>query len=518
MVVSFENEFYRITENNEVFFPLWDKLTFSEFWLEYLRDRNKYTIICACRGAGKTWHVIFKEIYYGLSYYTLKKASGVQRRAGAQYNIIIVAPTKESYAPIVQYVEEMLPRIPGYAEDGKTLNYRKRNSNGKADFRLFGDNEFLISIYSSFDDASSLRGKGCDSLILEEAFMISRKSVEDVLIQVVNRQGNFLGRLTVMGTPDTEDLPDPWFDQACDEADTALPDRQGFFSKFKLYSSTWLANPFTSEELRQAILWERQINPLKYRRERMAERGLVIQEHFTEGEVFSGALLEKCYYLEKPTVASTRNLLVTIDTAYGGSTDAMVRLVFDKATNRYVDITIVEGKSIRDASDNQEDRLQTVCQFFLDTAKLYPFAQIVYDKSGRMGQSLPLLLPSHLNLIPVDRGNKQKNSHVEAIQDRMAYLNEQGKCDVIQFPHLDAKWLTPRQRECFKRLYTEMVNYVRENTTNKFGEITGYRYTKNTAKGYTDDCVDALTIGAHYMNPIRRERKVSVINARRKFL
>lgn len=507
-----ESLFWKVTDDNHVIFPDWQNLTFTEFWYNYLLDEHKKTIICAGRGSGKSYNCVFKEIYIAFREYIKKKTSGAKRRIGAQYHLIIIAPTKESFAPIIQYLDDMVPQIPGYSPDG-VLNFRKRNSNGKSDYRLFGDGELVITVYSAYN-AEILRGKSADSVLLDEAFLIPRDAVESVIIPIVNRQGGYLGRFTLAGTPDTEKLIEPWFDRAADEADEAVTDRFGYFSKFHLYTASWLVNPFISEELLADIQEERLLNETKYLRERMAIRGLVVQEAIDgSGEVFNQDMLNCCFYREKPTVQSTRDLLIGIDTAYGGR-DALVRVIFCKRTNRFIDITIVDAKDFT----KEEDGVKTVRQFILDTAKAYPGAQIIYDKSGRLGSSLPSLLPTNLRLTPVDRGNVHKNRNVETMLARMLELNDNGQCEAIQFPDLDSGWLTQRQHDCFKRLYTEMVNYHEEKKIDKFGKETGRRYTKKPP--FTDDCIDACTILMDFVNPLRREKKVnvkSVIKSLRRF-
>lgn len=501
-----DSVFWELTENNEVRFPCWENLKFSDFWWEFLQDTSKNNLVSGGRGAAKSFTVVFKELCRAFDWYSFYELTGyTPRPVGAKYILYIICPTTESYQPIIQYIDAMLPEIPGFTPRGEK-NFHRTNSNGKSRYLLFGRRGIEIRVFSGYD-ADTLRGKGADVVVLDEAFLIKRDDVESAIVQIVRRQGNYLGYFTALGTPDTERCKDPWFDGACDEADPKIPERTGYFTGWKLWECNWLHNPEIPDDLVEEILKEKLLNPLKFLRERMGVRNLVIQDSYTaEGNVWSPESLTPCYYTDKVTVTSLANLLVGIDLAYGGK-DSIARIVYDKATNSIIDLVIVDPPDKEHDKPSPEEAIKSVVRYIIETAKQYPGATIYYDKSGRMGSSIPSLIPAYLTqrVKPIDRNNSIKNRNVETLIARMQEVDAKGVCQAVRFPSLEAKWLTDRQRGAFKRLYVDLVNYWCEEKTDKFGKVTGIRYTKRT---HGDDTIDALTILMDHVPPIRRESPI----------
>src|SRR5690349_1618098 len=90
-----ETNFYQITTNNEVIFPRWDKVEFTEFWWNYYLDDHYRELLCVGRGGAKSWNVAFKKVVAAFDNYRKVKESGI-RYTGAQWHLMIICPSEEN--------------------------------------------------------------------------------------------------------------------------------------------------------------------------------------------------------------------------------------------------------------------------------------------------------------------------------------------------------------------------------------------------------------------------------------
>jgi len=481
-----ETNFWRVTVDNQVIFPRWDKIGFSKFWWDYYIAETKRELVCVGRGGGKGWNLIFRKVVRAFLKYAEVKASGI-RYTGAQWHLLIVAPTAENFSNTVAKLIEMVPHVPGYAPDGH-LNYRFRNSD-TCDFRLFGNNELLITVLSTYD-ADTMRGKDADDLLVDEAFMVDQTAITDVLIQVVQRQGRPPqgGYFTAAGTPDTEDLKDPWFDNACDQADPKKPEVTGFFDNFTLYEADFTVNPFMSDDLWNQILREALLNLKKWQRERLAIRGLSV-ENDQCGNVFTQGMVEACWYMEQPI--NIQRPCAAIDLAFGNQ-DSLARIWYDITTGTVYDLEIWLPKE-------QQAKLgiipkaydKGIVDLFNGTAARHPGLPIVYDANSENYAPVAHLVPRHLRTIPIRKNQHSKAGLVKLLDERFAMVDATGKNTSLRMPHPDAPWLNDTQRENFERLYREIVEYRVEYSKTPLGD-TKVRYNK-PEKG-SDDALDALLL------------------------
>jgi len=498
--------FWYVTSDMEVVFPRWDKLGFSAFWWDYIEWDGKRVLVDVGRGGGKGWNVLFKAVYRAFWCYQLVKA-GDFRYTGLQWHLMIIAPSAENYSDTMQKLLEMVPQVPGFAPDGNK-NYRFRSSTGHCDFRLFGDNELQITVLSSYE-ADYLRGKSADEMVIDEGFRVKGSDVADVLIQVVQRQGRpeFGGYLTICSTPDTEDLNDPWFDAACDQADPTKPDISGFFDNFKLFEAPFTANPYMPDWLFEQILRERLFNLNKFLRERMAVRGLVVEASNldgTVGNIITWGMLEPCFYYEQ---VNPKNVLISIDLSFG-TKDFLTRMFIDKPTNSVfrLDIFDVKQQNAMGITTEGEKYKEALTKFFMDTQREWPGALILYDATGQLAGKVQNVMPGYLRTKAVVKQNRNKNQLVEALLDRLV-LVENGVNRSLRLPHLDSSWLTDGQRKNFKELYSQMVNIRKEVIADKLGNVKKYRYTK--VSPYKDDAFDALVLFMEELNNVRAGRSLS---------
>lgn len=479
---------------------------FSAFWWEYLKWDGKRVLVCVGRGGGKGWNVLFKAVLRAIESYQKVKASGI-RYTGLQWHLMIVAPSAENYSDTMQKLLEMVPEVPGFAPDGNK-NYRFRSSTGHCDFRLFGDNELQITVLSSYE-ADYLRGKSADEMVIDEGFRVKGTDVADVLIQVVQRQGRppFGGYLTICSTPDTEDLNDPWFDAACDQADPEKPDIAGFFDNFKLFEGPFTVNPYMSDELFEQILRERMFNLNKFLRERMAVRGLVVDASNldgTVGNIVTWGMLEPCFYRQQVT---PRSVVIAIDLSFG-TKDFLTRIFLDKPTNTVfrLDIFDVRQQNQMGISTENEKYKDALTKFFMDTQRDWPGALILYDATGQLAGKVRDVMPGYLRTKAVVKGNRNRNQLIEGFLDRLA-LVDNGVNNAIRLPHLESPWLTENQRKNFKELYSQTVNIRKEVTVDKHGTVKSYRYIK--VAPHKDDAFDALVLLMEEMNNVKTGRSIS---------
>lgn len=498
--IEAETNFWFVTADNEVVFPRWDNIGFSEFWWGYFLWDGKRVLIDVGRGGGKGYNVLFKAVYRAITKYFSVKDSGI-RYTGPQWHLMVVAPSAENYADTMSKLLEMVPQVPGFAPDGNK-NYRVRTSAQKCDFRLFGENELLITVLSSYE-ADYLRGKSADEMVIDEGFRIRGGDVADVLIQVVQRQGRppIGGYLTIASTPDTEDLKDPWFDAACDQADPTKPDRSGFFDNFKLFEADFTVNPFMSDELFEQILRERLFNLNKFLRERMAVRGLVVDKSNldgTVGNIITLGMLEPCFYT---TQVNPKNVLIAIDLAFG-TKDCLVRMFFDKTTNSIFGLDIYNAKDqqLMGISTTNNAFVSGLTEFFQATQKMWPGATILYDATGQLAGVVQKVMPGYLRTKPVVKTNRRKNELVEAFLERLAMV-ENGVNHMLRLPSLEATWLTQLQRDNFKEFYKQMVNIRKEIVADSYGNVKKYRYTK--VAPHKDDCFDTAVLFMDELDNVR---------------
>ena len=496
-VVQFEKStnFWAVTTNNEVIFPRWDELVFSGFWWAYIEDESRFALMSVGRGGGKTYQVCFKEVYRAITCYQQVKASG-KRYSGPQWHLMFVFPTEENAQPAKAMLAEIIPQVPGFAPDG-TLNHRRRGSD-ISDWRLFGENELLITVYSSFD-ASTLRGKSADQLVVDEAFKIPREDFVDVLIPIADRPGrpDIGGFITASSTPDTEDEKDPWFDRACDEADPDLPDVVGYFSEgWKLWSAPFTVNPEMSKERFERILKQKALNPKKWQRERLAIRGIKIKTGDTPARIFTRGMVEACWYKEQPSVP--KRPAAALDLAFGAE-DSLARIWYDELTGTVFDLEIWLPKEQREMGITPKAYDAGMVDLFTTTGARFAGLQIVYDANSENHQPVEHLVPRHLRTLGVKKNQHKKYGLVKLLEERFA-LVENGRNTSLRLPHPDATWLTPRQREAFLRLYREIEEFEVFYEVMPSGQV---RVKCGKSENGTDDAIDALLLLMELTKPLR---------------
>lgn len=505
--IAKENDFWIVTTDNEVIFPRIDRIRWSGFWWGYYNDKSRFRLVVVGRGGGKTHNVSFEQVLLAFTCYFIVKASG-RRYTGAQWHAAFVFPTEENMTECVAMLNEIIPEVPGYAPDGEK-NYRVRGSDQK-DFRLFGKNELVISIYSS---QAGLRGKNFDQVWCDEGLKIKRTDLFDVIIPASDRAGRpeISGWLTITSTPDDEegDPSEKWLDQAIDESDSAKPEVQGYFSDFSLHKGPFTVNPFLSESRFQRILNRIKLGAVKFWREHLAIHGLISNaDRAIDSIVWTAAQIKPCLYREKIT---PRSIICCVDLAFG-STDKLVRMWYCAAARKVFDIEVFYPKDQNAMGIQPKFYEDGMVEFFKNTAARYPGAPIVYDANSESSKPVEHLIPRHLRTIGIKKNNSVKTGLVTTLLEMMADVDDSGVCQSIGFPHPDAEWLTATQRQEFKALYKEMVEYTR---TVKEWQDGSKMVVYNKYPGGSDDRLDSVILLMSQVKP-RVVHKVSLSEARRR--
>lgn len=490
--IKAQTNFWTITNDNEVIFPRWEKQVFSQFWWEFFTDiESKQRLVSVGRAGGKTHMLCFFLILLSLEKYWEVKRSGI-RYAGPQWSLVCVFPKMEQAKAAVAMLNEVIPETPGFAPDG-FRNYRHRNSD-VVDWKLFGENELEISVFSSFS-ASSLRSKSADILWIDEGAWARKSDFIEVLMPIADRPGRpeSGGYVFASSTPDDDDVSlEQWWDDACDQASEKLPNVHGYFSDFKLYEAPFTANPMLSEERFQRILKQHALNPMKWQRERLAIRGLKTglgtNPDGTVGNVWNSKQLEPCFYTQQP---SPVNVEIAIDLAFGNQ-DALAVIYYDAFSRRVFDLEIHFPKEQQARGIQKGAYDKGIVDLFTTVAARFPGAPILYDATSEGAMPVAHIIPKHLRTVPIKKTNPTKVGLVQTLIERMQQVNEQGVCTGIQFPHPDAPWLTDRQRHNFKRLYSEMVNFQKQVTVGR-DQRPRIIYSKPQTGG-SDDALDALLL------------------------
>jgi len=507
-----ENNFWAITDDNQVIFPRFDKQLWTSFWWAYFNDRSRFKLVSVGRGGGKTHNIAFEQVDLAVTNYQKIKASGT-RYTGIQWHAAFIFPSEENATECIAMLKEIIPEIPGYAPDGN-LNYRVRDSD-TTDFRLFGDNELVISVYSSFS-ADTLRGKNFDQVWLDECLKVRRNDVIDVIIPASDRPGrdDLSGWFLGSSTPDNDD-GDPlqkWWDDACDEADPEKPHISGYFSDFSLHSGPFTVNPKIPEDRFQRILKQSLLDLVKWQRERLALRGLVAQvgrnADGSVGNVWSYDQLRPCFYQDQIT---PKSVLCAVDLAFG-HTDSLVRMWYCQVARKVFDIEILRPEEQNKIGIQPKAYEKGIVAFFTETASKFPGAPIVYDANSEHNMPVEHLIPRYLRTTPVKKNNAVKVGLVTTLIERLAEINQDGICTSIQLPDPDALWLTTRQRNDFKWLYKEMINYQRTIKENDEGKR---KIIYNKPSTGTDDALDALLLLMTQSKPTGTNR-ISATQARKR--
>lgn len=504
--IAKENNFWIITTDNEVIFPRLDKLAWTGFWWDFFNDKSRFRMVIVGRGGGKTHNVAFEEVMLAFSCYFTVKASG-RRYTGAQWHAAFIFPAEENATECIAMLNEIIPEVPGYAPDG-TLNYRVRGSD-RTDFRLFGNNELVISIYSS---QAGLRGKNFDQVWCDEGLKIKKTDLFDVIIPASDRAGRpeISGWLTITSTPDDEegDPNEKWLDAAMDEADPDKPHITGYFSDYSLHRGPFTVNPYLSEARFQRILKRFMLGAIKFWREHLAIPGLISSSVRTADKVvWTLDQVRPCLYKERVV---PKSVIGVIDLAFG-STDSLVRMWYCAAARKVFDLEIFDPKECNNMGINPKAYEDGLVDFFIKTCAMYPGAPIIYDSNSDQSMPISHLIPRHLRTIGIKKNNSVKTGLVTTLIEIMADVDDTGVCQSIGFPHPEAEWLTPKQRQHFKRLYKEMIEYERTQKEKRDG---GIMTIYNKPPGGKDDALDTVIMLMSQVQP-KSTSKLTASQARR---
>ena len=456
-------KYYRILESADgldIEFPDWSTLMLSPSQADYFFDESRRELLCAGRGYGKGHVPLLKKLTVAFDKVMERAADPTWNRPGLVWHLAIVAPTEKNLAENWDKLRDYVPVIPGMAPDG-SKNYRCLEREQR--FELFGRNQLRISLFSAWEP-KTLRGPGFDDCLCDEAMNLKRKTFFSNVVPMVFRTG-YEGRCTLAGSPDTDEIPDPWFDAACDEADPACPAREGYFSNWKLHTGTAFDNPAPrsideEEQMRRVEM----ANPNRYRREYLGERHLIVSDDEEPDRPIHPGLLD-CAYTSK-LVTLTGPPLVSWDLAYGGE-DKTVRAVWDVATCTLLQLDIWTADQLR--MDPANPHLSLV-KLFEQTAALPGFGGClqVYDGTGRQGPYLSLHLPPRLRVRSVAKNNAVKVRQVSSMLERLQNVGPDGKSLGMRIP--DPKlypFRDERQRENIVRLVGDLLHYKR-TTPNPF--------------------------------------------------
>ena len=374
-------------------------LVFSRKQAEYLASDNPRELMCAGRGVGKDHLALLKKVLVGVRGYLGRRNDPTWSRAGARYMLAVLAGDEKSYTDCIAKLHDFVPQVPGYNAAGEP-NYHF--SSERIEWTLWGRNEFVIRVFNLYRAEQSknsehgrFRGPGFDDCLVTEAQKLSPHVIEGDIMPMVVR-GGFQARITLNGTP-----ADNWFDSACDEAEEG----RGYFGNWSLWTATSFDNPLNSAEVAEQMLRERDKNPWRFDRERMAARHVRMPSETVPDCPFALGMVEAALYSE-PVSVQPGQVVVAWDLFYGGN-DTMTRFAADKVSCKVFDIRSWRRGEF--AFDVKHPDYTGFVGLFEQAARQWPGCRQVYDTTGPYGAGIGPALPPHLRQRVIGGGEEQSD-------------------------------------------------------------------------------------------------------------
>lgn len=446
-----------MTAPRRVQWPDWARNPLSAKQRLIYEDTSKRQLLNCGRGFGKDHISILRLLR--LCWLLYEQRVKDPRWNRELVNAAIIAPVSSNYEPTWRKLTKQIPQIPGKAPGGFP-NTRVLNKDRKVE--LFGAQGINISCFSAFRD-DYIRGDGFDILLVTEAAFLAEDTYLTVLEPLVERPG-YAGYIILNSTPANN-----WWDRACHSAQTGT----GNYADFKLWTGTTFENPLVDDELRATLRGDEETNPLRYRRDRLAELFIDVppddqlkQEHHRPFPID---------LVEAARVTSEIKLIgpyfIGIDLAYSGP-DSLAVVVVD-AGNMCVVHTELHAKT--ETAD--------IVRVFERLNRDWMSPVFTYDANGRGATLEPHLKGRGLRYRPYKYNNDGKAKLVGRLSDHL----HRG----LKFPHPDKyQFSQSYQIQNMQRLQRELITYQAVPRVNGTRSYTWY----GKPDGGSDDMADALML------------------------
>jgi len=481
-------DFDRIEEINgrrRFIWPDYTKLRFSKKQADYQYAEEPLEIGMAGRGFGKDFGGLWKKARRGNRGYWRNRLNPNFRRVGLRWHTGIFAGEKDSYEDNINKLFSILPKVPGKGVGGKP-NFHWNSTDER--FELYGERQWWISMYSLHGKGQK-RGPGFDDVLVTEAQEISKEKIMSVVMPMIVR-GGYNPNITLIGTGNCG-----WFDKAYLEAQAGDPDT--YWGNWAAFDGTSFDNPEMDEETAQQALREYSENPSRFWIERLGLPNIILRPDEKPDCPFYPGMVDCALTHDRLTLDGPP--LLVIDLIYGGEDELCVG-VWNK---HRAHLLWPEFYTSQDLQIDIGNPWSSLVRFFEKLSQRFPGATFAYDCQGNRGGSLQAYLPKHIKIIPMRRGNEEKNAMVEGLIERMGILDAQGHSLGIKMPHPDSRWLdTDKKRKDMRKLLEQIYNYRRIVSVSPSGR-TMVRYTKGV--GYGDDGMDMLSWGCSQLPPMNRK-------------
>lgn len=475
----------------DVLDPDWSKVKVSRKQADILNCRAKNVIVNAGTGFGKDWVMLEWGKELAKTLFEARQASGF-RRGGPCVTVAICAPTESNYLETWDKLKDQIPHVPGNAPDG-SANYEVRE--GKRKFiQLFGKRGIRFEMITLFK-ADSVRGRGWDICLITEAAYMKYIDFRKVVLKRVNR-GGYYGAIMLISTPKNN-----WFDDACEDA---RDKKGGEFSMYQYFHATSYDNPLLTPDVLEAIKAQESGNPAEHDQERLAKLHVEVYEGKPDCP-FDPSMVSCCLTKDPIKLAGNANTLLVFDLMYGGD-DLLCMGVWNELTLALARLQFWTAAELKMDRTNPMGSLVPLIE---REAGKFPGCKVAFDRQGREGGALPMLLPARLRIVPMTRSREQKNDHVENFHTRIATVDEHGVSQGIKLPHPESTHLDETQRRYVKLLLNQIHNYQKiyekdrdGNTKRKPDGSPVYYFTKGPGCG--DDGMDMVTWSCSQLPSMRR--------------
>lgn len=485
----------------EVTWPNWDALQLSDWQYDFLADRSKKKLLCAGRGAGKSYAVVLDALIDAVDLYDERSRMKNFHRPGPLVVVGFVAPNLQNLRDLWAAVKALAPKLKGRTRDGEKRYLAREN---KKTLWLFGESRGIEIRLMSAWLPNSMRSASIDVLVCDEwafcGYSTQRqKTIEGtgkggdevyftVLEKLINRAFCF-GKVTIASTPLSN-----YFDDWCQQA--ASGEAGHSFSGWSFHHATWEANQFLTPAQVIDIQAERGRNEYKFRQEREGELHVVFPKFTATDRAFTNELIDSCL-IDKLPFMSRGPYAAGCDVSWMGP-DWLVVWVADTSMNVLVHCEYHPKTHLPD--------ILNILQRLKARFKI-PSGRLGYDATGE-GKSLAKLLPEEWNAEAVYFWDKQKPHLVRNVEMRMQHgalrIPDPERFDFASLPH----YKDPEgqdQKANFAQAIAELRDYRRREDTLPNGEKR-VKYMKGDAIK-RDDGVDGLSVLCHVMPALPLQTK-----------
>lgn len=475
--------------------PDWKQIKISAWQRNFLADRSMRKVLCAGRGAGKSFIILLDALISAIQLYAIRRTKGFAR-PGPLVVVGIVAPNLQNLRDLWTALKALAPKLEGNMPSGEKRYLAREN---KKAIWLFGESRGIEIRLMSAWIPNSMRSASIDILVLDEwafcGYSISKQKViegvgkagDEVFFTILQKlivRAFCYGKIIVASTPLSN-----FFDDWCQQA-MAEDGADGYFSRFSFHHASALDNEFLTEEQLKDILDERLTNEYKYLQEREGQLHVVFPKFTAKDVAFQPGLIDGILINELPG-PSKGPYAVGVDVSWLGS-DFLCVWVVDLTTNILVHCELHAKTALPD--------IIAIAHRLHDTWN--PRAgRFGFDATGE-GKSVVKCLPAEWDAQPVFFWDQQKPHLVRAVemrmQQKMLLMPNHETFDFKTLPHWNVEGQD--QKENFIQALKEIRDYRRREDTLPSG-TKRVKYMKGDIEK-RDDCVDGLSVLSHVMPAI----------------